>query len=161
MGVSKLRNLWTDRQNWHGWLRRRYHPHAKMQNDPPPAKSSDKEMSANTFVLLIFTARCYASAVPAMGLCPSVTSRRSIETAERIELVFGTWASFHPSYTMLKGNLVIFKNKGTSVWNLVLNSWLWKFRHGISIVETCHQLSSRKVDAQSMINWAVVGQLSR
>ena len=38
------------------------------------------------------TARCYASAVLAMGLCPSVsvTSRSSIETAERIELVFGT-----------------------------------------------------------------------
>jgi len=41
----------------------------------------------------IFTAQCYASAVLAMGLCPSVclpvTSRCSIETAERIELVFG------------------------------------------------------------------------
>ena len=43
--------------------------------------------------LLIFTARCYASAVLAMSLCPSVclsvTSRCSIEMAERIELVFG------------------------------------------------------------------------
>jgi len=45
----------------------------------------------NTFI----TARCYASSVQAMGLClsvclcPSVTSRCSIETAERIELVFG------------------------------------------------------------------------
>ena len=43
----------------------------------------------------IFTARCYASAVLAMGLCPfmsvsvSVTSLFSIETAERIELAFG------------------------------------------------------------------------
>ena len=45
--------------------------------------------------------------------------------------------------------------------NFVLNSGLGKFRHGISIVETCYQLSSRKVDAQSVINWAVVGQLSR
>jgi len=55
-----------------------------------------------------FTARCYASAVLAMGLCLSVTSRCSIETAERIELqVFGTWASFHPSYTVLKGNSVV------------------------------------------------------
>jgi len=32
---------------------------------------------------------------------------------------------------------------------------------GISIVKTCYQLSSRKVDAQSVTNWAVVGQLSR
>jgi len=41
-----------------------------------------------------FTARCYASAVLAMALCLSdrlsVTSRCSIETAERIELVFST-----------------------------------------------------------------------
>jgi len=37
---------------------------------------------------LIFTARCYASAVLAMGLCPSVRIRCFIETAERIELVF-------------------------------------------------------------------------
>jgi len=71
------------------------------------------------------------------------------------------WASFHPSYTVLKGNSVISKNKGTSLWNFVLISRLRKFRHGISIVETCYQLSSRKVDAQSVINWAVVGQLSR
>jgi len=69
------------------------------------------------------------------------------------------WASFHPSYTVLKGNSVISKNKGTSLWNFVLNSGLRKFRHGISIVETCYQLSSRKVD--SVINWAVIGQLSR
>ena len=66
-----------------------------------------------------------------------------------------------PSYTVLKGNSVISKNKGTSLWNFVLNSGLRKFCHGISIVEMCYQLSSRKVDAQSMIYWAVVGQLSQ
>ena len=91
----------------------------------------------------------------------SVTSRSSTKTAERIALVFGMWASFHPSYTVLEGNSVISKNKGTSLWNFVLNSGLRKFRHGISIVETWYQLSSRKVNAQSVINWAVVGQLSR
>jgi len=32
---------------------------------------------------------------------------------------------------------------------------------GISIVKTCYQLSSRKVDAPSVTNWAVIGQLSR
>ena len=53
------------------------------------------------------------------------------------------------------------QNTGTSLRNFVLKSGLRKFRHGISIVETCYQLSSRKVDAQSVINWAVVGQLSR
>ena len=116
----------------------------------------------------IFTARCYASAVLAMGLCPfmsvsmSVTSLCSIETAERIELVFGVWASFHPSYTVLKGNSLSPKIWVlNSLWNFVLNSGLRKFRLGISIVETCYQLSSRKVDSQSVINWAVVGQRSR
>ena len=94
-------------------------------------------------------------------VCPSVTSRCFIETAEWIELVFGMWVSFQPSYTMLKGNSFITKNMGTSLWNFVLNSWLRKFRHGISIVETCYQLSSRKVDAHSVINWVVVGQLNR
>ena len=29
----------------------------------------------------------------------------------------------------------------------------------MSIVEACYQHSSRKVDAQSVINWTVVGQL--
>jgi len=53
------------------------------------------------------------------------------------------------------------KNKGNSLWNFVLNSGLRKLRHGISIVETCYQLSSKKVDAHCVINWAVVGQLSR
>ena len=61
----------------------------------------------------VLSARCYASAVLAMGLCPclsvSVTSRCSVETDERIELVIGVWASFHPSYTVLKGNSVISK----------------------------------------------------
>ena len=29
----------------------------------------------------------------------------------------------------------------------------------ISIIKTCYQLGMRKVDAQSVINWTVVGQL--
>jgi len=33
----------------------------------------------------------------------------------------------HPSYTALKGNSVISKNKGTSLWNIVLNSGLKNF----------------------------------
>jgi len=65
------------------------------------------------------------------------------------------------SYTVLKGNSVISKNKGTSIWNFVLNSGLRNFRHSITIVETCYQLSSRKVDVHSVINWAVVSQLSQ
>ena len=47
----------------------------------------------------------------------------------------------------------------TSLWNFVLNSGL-VFHHGMSIVETCYQLSSRKLDAQRVIKRTVVGQLS-
>jgi len=47
--------------------------------------SCDVSLRVTEFI----TARCCASAVLAMGLCQSVTSRCSIETAERIELVFG------------------------------------------------------------------------
>jgi len=89
---------------------------------------------------------------PSVRLSVSVKSRSSIETTERIELVFDTGASIHPSYTVLTGNSAISKNKGTSLWNFVPNSGLRKFYFGISIVETCYQLSSRKVDAQSAIN---------
>jgi len=47
-----------------------------------------------------FTARCYACAVLAMGLCPClfVTSRCSVEVAGRIGLSMG--ASFDQSYTV-------------------------------------------------------------
>jgi len=118
-------------------------------------------------VSVVFNRNCFYRAM--LSICRishgpvsvslSVTSRCSIETAERIELIFGTWAFFHLSYSVLKGNSVISKNKGTFLWNFVLNSGLGKFRHGISIVEMCYQLSFRKVDAQSVINWAVVSQL--
>ena len=120
-------------------------------------------------ISFIITARCYASAVLAMGLCRSVSV--SVRLSQLKSVFYrngwtnraGFWrvSFFHPSYTVLKGNSVISKNKGTPLWNFVLNSRLRKFRHGIPIVETCYQLSSRKVDAQSVINWAVVGQLSR
>ena len=45
------------------------------------------QMTRRTILLIVFTARCYASAVLAMGLCPSVsvsvTSRCSTKTAKR------------------------------------------------------------------------------
>jgi len=103
--------------------------------------------------------RRYASAGTSC-VCLSVTSRSCIEMAEWIELVLGTGASFHLSYTVLKGNSGIFRNKGTSLWNFVPNSGLRKFCFGISIVEMCYWLCSMKMDAHSMINWTVVGQLS-
>ena len=77
-----------------------------------------------------------------------------------------SWVFWHVSFLppvlhCAKRKFGYLQNKGTSLRNFVLNSELRKFRHGISIVETCYQLSQRKVDAHSVINWAVVGQLSR
>ena len=111
----------------------------------------------------IFTARCYASAVLAMAcVCLSVrlsvTSRCSIK--KRMNESSRVLACELPS-TRLPEIRLSPKNKSTFLWNFVLNSGLRRFRHGISIVETYYQLSSSKVDAQSVINWAVVGQLSR
>ena len=63
--------------------------------------------------------------------------------------------------TVCYNEIQVSTKKGTSVWNFVLNSVLSNFRHDGSIVEICYQLSSTKVDAQSVINWTiVVGQLT-
>ena len=73
---------------------------------------------------------------------------------------FLAW-ELHSTYpTLCYKEIHIFSKKGTALWNFAPNSRLRKFRHGISIVEACYQLSSRKVDAQGVKNWAVVGQLS-
>ena len=56
-------------------------------------------------------------------------------------------------------NSDIYKNKGTSVWNVFLNSAIRKFPHDDSVVETRYQLSSTKVNAR--INWTVVGRLTK
>ena len=81
-----------------------------------------------------------------LSACLSVTSRSAIETAERIGLVIRKFGYL--------------QNTATSRWNFAPNSGLRKFLHGISIVETCYQLRRRKVDADSVINWSVIGQLS-
>ena len=70
-------------------------------------------LAARTVVKVTFTARRYANAVCVVVLCmsvclsvcmyvsPSVTSRYCVETTGRIELVFGTEATFHLSHTVL------------------------------------------------------------
>jgi len=74
---------------------------------------------------------------------------------------FAKGTSFHVSYIVLKGNSGIFKHNGNFLWYFVQNSRLRKICIGTSVVEKCYRLSSTKVDAQSVINWAVVDQLSR
>ena len=95
-----------------------------------------------------------------LSVCLSVSSRCSVETHERMELVFGVESTFHLSYAVCKGNSGISKSVGTSLWNFVPNSGLRKFCHGILIAGMCCRLSLTMVDAQSVINWTVVGQLS-
>ena len=109
---------------------------------------------------LVLTARFYASAVVAMGcVCPSqVTKSVFYRNGWTNQAGFWHVSFLPPVLDCVKRKFVIYKNKGTFLWNFVLNSGFRKFRHGISIVETCYQLSSRMVDAQSVINWAVVGQ---
>jgi len=51
--------------------------------------------------------RTYSS----VSVCPSVTRRCCIETAERIDQVFGTEDTLEASYIVLQGNLSISKNK--------------------------------------------------
>ena len=112
--------------------------------------------------LYIFTARCYASAVLAMGLCLCL-SQVGVLLKQLNESGWFLARELHSTYLTLcyKEIHVPLKIRVlTSLWNFAPNSGLRKFRNGISIVEACYQLSSRKVDAQNVINWAVVGQLS-
>jgi len=121
-------------------------------------------IEAFRIALHVFTARCYASAVLAMGMCPYL----SVDCLSQVGVLSKRWNEsswfWHTSFLppvlhCVKRKFGYLQKKGTSLWNFVLNSGL---RHGRSIVETCYQFSSRKVDAQSVINWwAVVGQLSR
>ena len=74
----------------------------------------DLSSTTSCYLLLLVSflpARRYGSAVLAVTLCLSatVTSRSSIETAERIELVFGTESPFHIRIgTVLQENLDIY-----------------------------------------------------
>jgi len=73
------------------------------------------------------------------GARSSVTSRRSIETAQRIKLICGL------SYTVLGGNnSSIFKNNSTSYGTSSQTLIFRLFRHGTSTVVCC-QLSSTLV----------------
>ena len=129
-------------------------------------------LSARPRPRLIFPLREF---FPRDAMHPRYTSHEPVSVSVRVchKSVFcrdgwtnlaGFWhVSFLPPVLhCVKRKFGYLQNKGTSLWNFVLNSVLRKFRHGISIVETCYQLSSRNVNAQSVINWAdVVGQLSR
>ena len=106
----------------------------------------------------LLPARCYE--VPAMALfvcqCVSVTSRCSIETSGRIQLVLAwrfslTYPTLYYSGIQVFTKITVLPCKTLSQ-TLELQNFV---RHHVE-----HQLSSTKVGAQSVINWIVVGQLS-
>ena len=68
------------------------------------------------------------------SVCLSVTRRHDVETAGRIELVFGVKAIVGLSYTVLQGNLAKSKITGTYLWNFSPTLDLEQFRHGTSTV---------------------------
>ena len=68
-------------------------------------------------------------------------------------------AFFHLSYLYEKEIRIMVSPKIRVLPSGILSQTL-DFCFGISIVEACYRLSSRKVDAQSMINWTIVSQLS-
>ena len=71
------------------------------------------------------------------------TNRHCIETTGRIELVFGTGASFHLSYCVRRKSWISFKNNDTSLRNCVQNSGLRKIRYGKSIVSSTKVIDAR------------------
>ena len=93
-------------------------------------------------------------------VCLSQIGVLSKRLNESCWVFFGMGASFYLSYSALKENSGNSKNKNTPVRNFVPNSGLVKVCFGMSIVEICYRFSSRRVDAPSVINWTVVGQLS-
>jgi len=91
----------------------------------------------------------------------SVTNRYSVETVERFGLVLA-WELLSTYHTPCFKEIDVHIPSKIRVLlgNFAPNSGLRKFCHSISIIEACYQLSSRKVDAHSVINWSVVDQLS-
>jgi len=88
------------------------------------------------------------------SVCLSVTSRSSIETVKRIELMLA-WEL--PS-TRVKRKFGYLQKLG--YFALELCPKLQTYNILLRYIETCYRLSWRKMDAQSVINLAVVDQLS-
>ena len=123
--------------------------------------STERNVSSHAYAMYFYRAMLSIRGTShgPVSVCPSqvgVLSKRLNESSCFLHVSF-----LPPILHCIKRKFGYLQNKGTSFWNFVLNSGLKKFRHGISIVQTCYQLSSRKVDAHSVINWTVVGQLSR
>jgi len=99
--------------------------------------------------------------VLAMALCLSVC-HKSVFCRSGSTNRAGFWHErfFRPVLHRVLRKFRYLQNKSTSLWNFSLNAGLEKISQRHVDRWTCYQLSSRKVDAQSVINWTVVGQLS-
>jgi len=117
-------------------------------------------------LVLVFTRATlsrYASAGTSYGpviVCPSVCLSQVGVLSKGMDRLIWFLACGFLSISLTLSVRYTSKNKGTSLLNFAPNSGLRKFRHGISIVEMCYRLILRKMDAQSVKNWTVVGQLS-
>ena len=104
---------------------------------------------------------CLRDAMPArvlamtlcLSVCLSVTSRSSIDKVERIELVVGTGASFHPSYTVLKRNSGVSKIRVLPSGTLSQTPHLENFNFGPSMDETCCRSVPEPYARQSSIGY--------
>jgi len=86
-----------------------------------------------------------------MCLCLSFTSRCSVKRDERINLVFGMEVCPTLCFKEIEVSTKI---------RLLPSGTLRKILPWHINRRMCYQLSSRKMNAQSMINWTVVSQLS-
>ena len=68
-------------------------------------------------------------------------------------VLFNKYSILIPTIQRYKAIRVSPVNKDASYWNFHPNSGLRKFRHSTSIVTTCRQLSTIKMDAYSVVKW--------
>ena len=94
-------------------------------------------------------------AMPCVPLCLSVTIHKLVFYRNRWtnRAGFDMGASFHLSYTVLKGKSGISKNKGTFLRNFVLNPDVENFASAYRSSKRVIDFVIEKVDAQSVINW--------
>jgi len=94
-------------------------------------------------------------AMPCVPLCLSVTIHKLVFYRNRWtnRAGFGMGASFHLSYTVLKGKSGISKNKGTFLRNFVPNPDVEHFASAYRSSKRVIDFVIEKVDAQSVIIW--------
>jgi len=105
----------------------------------------------NFFFLAFYTCDAMLVWIITMCLCLSFTSRCSVKRDERINLVFGMEVCPTLCFKEIEVSTKI---------RLLPSGTLRKILPWHINRRMCYQLSSRKMNAQSMINWTIVSQLS-